>query len=328
MASSFRWSTEMSNRAFDDAKTLLPPLSHQATDPMDQSLPLEEYADALERSGQYRVLRRLPALNFESRRALPDERVLAIIDTETTGLDSNSDEVIEFAGIAFAYGSDGRIASALSCISQLNEPRVPIRQEITQLTGINDAMVRGKSFDIAAIDEFIEAADLIVAHNAAFDRPFCEKISKAFVNKPWACSVNEINWSALGYEGTKLGYLVNSSGWFFDAHRALDDCRALATVLSTEISTEAPHTPFGHLLASAREVKWRISLSAPYGLRMPLRERGFRWKSGQEEKAGKWTAEFSEDEARDVSIWLTSSLGIKQAAISVDRITAFERYRS
>jgi len=295
---------------------------------MDQSLPLEEYANALERSGQYRVLRRLPALNFKGRSALPNERVVAIIDTETTGLDSSSDDVIEFAGIAFAYDIDGRFISALSSISQLQEPHSPISKEITQLTGISDTMVKGKSFDIHAIEEFIQSADLIVAHNAAFDRPFCEKISKEFINKPWACSANEIDWRALGYEGAKLTYLVNSSGWFFDAHRALDDCRALAKVLSTEISTDVPYTPFGHLLASAREVRWRISLSAPYGLRMSLRERGFRWKSGQEDKAGKWTGEFSEVDARDLTDWLTSTLGIKQAAISVDRITAFERYRS
>lgn len=295
---------------------------------MDESLPLEDCANALERSGQYRVLRRLPALNFEGRRAFSDERVVAIIDTETTGLDSNTDEVIEFAGIAFAYDIGGRFISALSSISQLQEPRSPLRKEITQLTGISDAMVKGKTFDVGAIEEFIQSADLIVAHNAAFDRPFCERISSGFANKPWACSANEIDWRALGYEGTKLAYLVNSSGWFFDAHRALDDCRALAKVLSTEISTEAPYTPFGLLLASAREVRWRISLSAPYGLRMSLRERGFRWKSGQEDKAGKWTGEFLEVDARDLTDWLTGTLGIKQAAISVDRITAFERYRS
>ena len=295
---------------------------------MDESLSLEECANALERSGQYRVLRRLPALSFEERKALPNERVVAIIDTETTGLDYSSDEVIEFAGIAFAYDLDGRFVSALSSISQLQEPRSPLPKEITELTGISDAMVKGKSFDVGEIENFIKSVDLIVAHNAAFDRPFCERISSAFVNKPWACSVNEIDWRSLGYEGTKLAYLVNSSGWFFDAHRALDDCRALAKVLATEISTEAPCTPFGILLASAREVKWRVSLSAPYGLRVPLRERGFRWKSGQEDKAGKWTGEFSEVDTRELTAWLTSSLGIKPAAISVDRMTAFERYRS
>ena len=52
----------------------------------DKSLPLQDYASALERSGQYRVLRRLPALKVEGRDALPNERIVAIIDTETTGL--------------------------------------------------------------------------------------------------------------------------------------------------------------------------------------------------------------------------------------------------
>lgn len=295
---------------------------------MDPSLPFEEYADALERTGQYRVLRRLPNLDYERRSAFPEERIVAIIDTETTGLDSSSDEVIEFAGIAFSYSYDGLLINPLDFISQLQESRSPLREEIVQLTGISYAMIKGKSFDIGAIENFIQSVDLIVAHNAAFDRPFCEKISKIFANKPWACSATEVNWKALGYEGTKLAYLVNSSGWFFDAHRALDDCRALAKVLSTETSSIAPHTPFGHLLASAREVKLRIAFSAPFELRMSLRERGFRWKPGQEGKAGKWTGDFSEVDARNLVNWLTGTLGITKAVISVDRITAFDRYRA
>ncbi|WP_285019662.1 3'-5' exonuclease [Novosphingobium sp. fls2-241-R2A-195] len=295
---------------------------------MDPSLPFEEYADALERSGQYRVLRRLPDLDYERRSAFPEERVVAIIDTETTGLDSNRDDVIEFAGIAFSYRADGQLLTPLNFISQLQESRSPLREEIVRLTGINDTMIKGKSFDIDAIENFIRSADLIVAHNASFDRPFCEKISKIFANKPWACSATEVDWKTLGYEGTKLAYLVNSSGWFFDAHRALDDCRALAKVLSTKTSTNAPHTPFEHLLASAREVKWRIAFSAPFELRMSLRERGFRWKPGQEGKAGRWTGDFSEVDARDLVNWLTDTLGVKKATVSVDRITAFERYQT
>lgn len=299
--------------------------------PLKKSLPLEDCAKALERSGQYRILRRLPDLKFESRRAFSHERVVAIIDTETTGLDSEIDEVIEFAGIAFAYNEKGQLTEPLEVISQLQEPTIPLPQEISLLTGISQSMLKGKSFEFSSIDKFVEAADLIVAHNATFDRPFCEKISKSFCKKPWACSATEIDWKALGFEGTKLAYLVNQSGWFFDAHRALDDCNALSKVLSThsprKAPSEPPSTPFAELLVSAREIRWKISFSAPYGSRMALRQRSFRWSPGREGVPGKWSGEFSESTARDLITWLTDTMDINQASISVEKTTAFDRYR-
>jgi hypothetical protein len=37
-------------------------------------------------------------------------------------------------------------------------------------------MVAGKTIDKPALEEFLRPAALIVAHNAAFDRPMCEKL--------------------------------------------------------------------------------------------------------------------------------------------------------
>src|SRR5438093_469833 len=42
-------------------------------------------------------------------------------------------------------------------------------------------------------------------------------------NKPWACSVSEIQWRAHGFEGSKLSYLLMGAGFF---HKAI----ALSTI--------------------------------------------------------------------------------------------------
>ncbi|MGG2479144.1 3'-5' exonuclease, partial [Rhizobium sp. BR5] len=81
------------------------------------------------------------------------------------------------------------------------------------------------------LTSLIAHADLIIAHNAGFDRPFCEAFSPIFRDKAWACSVSEIDWSARGFEGSKLAYLIGQSGYFHDGHRAVDDCFALLEVL-------------------------------------------------------------------------------------------------
>jgi DNA polymerase-3 subunit epsilon len=61
---------------------------------------------------------------------------------------------------------------------------------------------------VAKLNALIEPADRIIAYNAGFDRPFYEAFSPVFVHRPWAFSVSEIDWSARGFEGSKLGYLI------------------------------------------------------------------------------------------------------------------------
>src|SRR5690606_8225036 len=114
-----------------------------------------------------------------------------LVDTETTGLYHARDEVIENR-----RGHDGgNIGDVVGVYSGLRQPSSPIPPEVTRLTGIIDAMVAGQEIDTAALDTLIERADLIIAHNAGFDRPFCEKLSPAFVAKAWACSVTEVRWA-------------------------------------------------------------------------------------------------------------------------------------
>lgn len=288
---------------------------------------LESCAKRLESSGRYRVLRKLPPLQPRSRRPAPGERVVALVDTETTGLDHSQDEVIEFAGIAFTYSTDGTLQEAVSSFSQLREPSVPLSADTIRITGITGGMLKGKVLDKKALDSFVEAADVIVAHNAGFDRPFCEQLSNSFKQKPWACSATEVDWAGLGFDGAKLTYLASHSGWFYEAHRALDDCNALAKVLATPIRGSATQTPFQQLLSSARETKTRLSFPAPYPLRTALRRRGFRWKASDQLQPGYWFADLSERDVQPTLQWLTEKLKLRRATITLDRITAYERYR-
>ena len=66
-------------------------------------------------------------------------------------------------------------------------------------------MVAGHVLDTGAVRVLLEPADLVIAHNARFDRNFCERLHEDFLHKAWACSVAEVRWGELGYEGAKLG---------------------------------------------------------------------------------------------------------------------------
>ncbi len=146
----------------------------------------ETTARMLEVTGDYRVLRRLtPRPIVVSRTDCQGEKIAVILDTETTGLDQTGDEVIELGMIAFTYDAEGRIGDVIGTFNALREPSVPISPEITRLTGITPDMVAGQVLDLEAVEKFIAPAELIIAHNARFGRPFCERLSKDFQFKAW-----------------------------------------------------------------------------------------------------------------------------------------------
>ncbi len=49
-------------------------------------------------------------------------------------------------------------------------PGIPIPEYITKLTGISDDIVRGQKIEEDAVAHYLQGVDLIIAHNAQFDR--------------------------------------------------------------------------------------------------------------------------------------------------------------
>ena len=144
---------------------------------------METTVQRLEETGDYRILRRLkprPVLaNWSCDDRRPGQKIGIILDTETTGLDHRQHEIIELGMVMFTYTDDG-IQDVVGVFDELREPSEPISPEISRITGITDAMVKGRSIDPDAVADFVAPADLIIAHNARFDRPFCENFAPGF----------------------------------------------------------------------------------------------------------------------------------------------------
>ena len=93
---------------------------------------------------------------------------LAILDTETTGLDPDNCRIVE---LAVAKVQDGKL---LSAHNQLLNPGVPVPEMITNLTGITTEMVSNKPSFKDVAKKFLEQTEgyTFVAYNAHFDANF------------------------------------------------------------------------------------------------------------------------------------------------------------
>src|SRR5665811_1863032 len=93
------------------------------------------------------------------------------LDLETTGLDPNSDSIIEIGAVKF---NENRVEAEYST---LINPRKPISNFITNLTGISNTMVMNAPFFVDALPDLMRFVGdaIIVGHNIAFDLGFLQK---------------------------------------------------------------------------------------------------------------------------------------------------------
>ena len=96
------------------------------------------------------------------------EQSYVVFDIETTGFSPINDKVTEIGAVKIVNGE--KIAE----FSELINPQIPIPTNITELTGINDVMVKDKDTIDKVLPRFLEFCNgsAVVAHNASFDVSF------------------------------------------------------------------------------------------------------------------------------------------------------------
>jgi DNA polymerase-3 subunit epsilon len=291
----------------------------------------EDMADQLAAHPDYKVKRRLvPILNFGPGSGGPTKRVL-VLDTETTGLDWRAESIIELAMLAVDVDlQTGQPVGQVEVYEDFEDPGRPIPPEIVKLTGITQKDVKGQKLNEATINDMVERADLIVAHNAGFDRPFVENRLEVFEHKAWACSFAGIDWKAQGLGSAKLEFLCSELGWFYDAHRAQVDCHALLRVLSSPLKASPetkPLTGLQQLMSAAENARTIVkALGSPFETKDKLKARGYRWDA----EARFWFTAVKSAEALEAEAeWLkTQVYGGRSARIGLETQDALVQFSS
>lgn len=288
---------------------------------------LEAMAQRLEQHPDFRVLRRLvPILDFgpAASPTTARQRVL-VLDTETTGLSHPTDRIIELAMLLVEVDTAcGLPVGPVACFEGFEDPGMPIPPVAREVTGITDEMVKGHRLDDPQVEAMVAQADLIVAHNAGFDRPFVEARFPCFAGKAWACSFMDIDWKAAGAGSSKLSALANDQGWFYDAHRALVDCHALLHVLAKPVGKSAT-TGLSQLIAAASRPSFKLrATGSPFESKDKLKGRGYRWDAD----AKVWTCTLASQEQLDAELaWLKAEVyGRRTARLEIEVLDSLVRY--
>lgn len=167
---------------------------------------------------------------------LPEQFI--VFDLETTGLRSDTHEIIEIAAIKV-----NTLSNKHQTFQALVKPKKKIPKKITELTGITQKMVDKDGDDIEEVlKEFIDfIGDLrLVAFNAPFDMSFLLKSSNDHgidIKNPVSCALEMFRKAFPDEESYKLVDIAKRSGFPTEgAHRALNDCRVALPVYTTAAS--------------------------------------------------------------------------------------------
>jgi DNA polymerase-3 subunit epsilon len=212
------------------------------------------------------------------------QRIL-ILDTETTALSPDQGQVIEVGAVLFHVPS----RQLLQQISFLLPCGANGAEAINGIPAAVSRLPQPLEPALACFAALVEAADALLAHNAAFDRQWFGRGALPALSLPWICSMEDIRWPAeRQLRGTPsvrdLALAYGVPVWA--AHRALTDCQYLVQVFERCPELES-------LLTQALEPRQLYRARLSYAERHRAREAGFRWN---EPVAGAWSRRLSQRE--------------------------------
>lgn len=213
------------------------------------------------------------------------ERLL-ILDTETTGLDPQEHRCIEVGAVLFSVPHR-------AVLSQLSFLLPCESNDARGINGIDPEATRQPQPWQQALHCFqalVDCADVVLAHNASFDRQWFGHGALPAITRPWLCSMEDLRWPS--ERGLRANPSVRDLALAYGvpvwaAHRALTDCIYLAQVFERCTDLEA-------LLLAGLEPRRLYRARLSYEERHKAREAGFRWNQPVN---GAWSRRLSDREA-------------------------------
>lgn len=140
----------------------------------------------------------------------------------------------------------------------------------------------------------------------------------------WA-SVVELD-RTIHAEGRRLSELLSGFNYFFDAHRAVDDCEAGIALLTMKLPKSGERV-LSSVLKTARQPTWRIFAdAAPFEMKDVLKHRGYKWNADRALGPRAWWKEVPSDLIDAEVDFLQSEIFRSPVHLPMFEITAFQRY--
>jgi DNA polymerase-3 subunit epsilon len=192
-----------------------------------------------------------------------DDRIITIVDTETTGTDVKKDELLEVSWALMHVGT-----------AQVLE----VHSALFHATGNRGEAINGISPKLLAVSEkqrgpvnLGREVVAVVAHNASFDRQWGAVDTTA----PWLCTQDDWHWPKAGSSRSLVSLALAHGVGVSQAHRAFADVLTLAALLERVHET----VPLYAQLEFAMKPRATFIARVSYADRELAKTYGFRWQA-------------------------------------------------
>lgn len=257
-----------------------------------------------------------------------------VMDYESTDVDNSKALITEIGLAIFSYDPKTfEIGHLIEEHSELNDPEVQISEEVTFATGIDNDTVKGHKIDIEKYKKIYKDLDFIICHNAIYDRGISERFIPS--KTMYLCSLNDIDYKKYNYPTRSLTDLLKYNGVYFDAHRAVTDCKALYWLLQTKApAPDEDKTFFQVLMGSVTKERFLVLAQGnTYPVKdkfKPLNMRWFTFEKGRDITKGYQKLVNSREEALELVASLKEEVynGNQNPPISLYQILPENFYHS
>lgn len=171
---------------------------------------------------------------------------LAVLDTETTGIDPDKAglDVIEIACSLYCTKTRTILKNWSSLMLPLDIPEgseenLDILNPAQEVNGIKPLALCSAPVadaDLSFFIQMLEQSDVIVAHNAEFDRPriirLLEERGAAYPERPWACTMKYVSFPNQRNSKVLTHLCSDHEISTMGAHRAMSDVLMLCSLLA------------------------------------------------------------------------------------------------
>ena len=193
-------------------------------------------------------------------------KTVAILDTETSGLDPKTGELLEVAVALWSLD-----------LGLIRAGSIPVRAEANPAMAVNGiplALVHNWGWTQEAAQAWLTTmtagADVLVAHNADFDRQWLPDLKR-----PWVCTCNDVTWPEPVQSRSLAAIALAHGVGVVDAHRALTDVMTIVRLFG---AIQARGYSVRALLEQGLRPKATFRALVTYDDREKAKQAGFRWE--------------------------------------------------
>lgn len=154
---------------------------------------------------------------------------IGFVDCETTGI--STEDVPITIGVVVVEVDDKGHGEPVDRWYGEQHPEVPIHPRAQRVHGRSRESLLGKSFDVAGLRAILESAEVLIAHNAAYDVRMIAKVVPSIRGYSWRCSYRQWVWPQLANKKLDTAcehFMIQRK----PLHDSMDDAEVLWRVLS------------------------------------------------------------------------------------------------